>query len=325
MDMDTSQGGGPPPPVGIIPSSSPPIVAPPPPPPSQRSINQFEEWLRIISKFTDMTSSDEVRLKSLQDIMEQIDQILNHASYTTFLDAAIPVFTKYLVEMSMPEFVQEHPRHQCRKLVIEIIHRLPSNEPLRPHVKSIVSAMFKNVEKDNEENVVNCLRIIIELHKQFRPPLTAETQQFLNFVKTVFRDISSKMAKIFEQKPLLKVKDLSEETLLPYLDEIFAVTPMQNLQALGEKPKNLIPRACNSMKVLQELPIIVVLMYQIYKQSVQSEVAEYIPVIITTISLHPSELQRCCDIIVEYIFISLKTVQCIPKKIENASITKQQQ
>ena len=34
---------------------------------------------------------------------------------------------------------------------------------------------FKLCEQiENEENVLVCLRIIIELHKQFRPPLQSE-------------------------------------------------------------------------------------------------------------------------------------------------------
>lgn len=47
-----------------------------------------------------------------------------------------------------------------------------------------------------------------------------------------------------------------------------------------------------SLKVLQELPIIVVLIYQIYKQSVHQEVADFVPLIMSTITLQPSALQR---------------------------------
>lgn len=252
-----------------------------------------DEWMKLIVKFS-QSASEEEKLKCLQDVMDQIDQILVHPGYGTFLNGAMPALLSYL-KQTEPEFIQETPKHQCRKLLIEIIHRLPSNEPLRPHVRDIVSAMFKNVEIDNEENVVNCLRVIIELHKQFRPAITTETSQFLNFVKTVFREIQNKLDKIFEQKPIFKVKETSEQALRPLLEEIFVVTPIHNVLNVGEKPKNLIPKAANSLKVLQELPIIVVLMYQIYKQSVQNEVAEYIPVIITTISLHPTEAQRYAD------------------------------
>ena len=46
-------------------------------------------------------------------------------------------------------------------------------------------------------------------------------------------------------------------------------------------------QAVLSLKVLLELPIIVVLMYQLYKNFVHPEVVEFIPLIMNTISLQP--------------------------------------
>lgn len=55
-----------------------------------------------------------------------------------------------------------------------MLHRLPTNEALKPYVVSILSLMFKLLEIDNEENVLVCLKIIIELHKHFRPTFSIE-------------------------------------------------------------------------------------------------------------------------------------------------------
>lgn len=55
-----------------------------------------------------------------------------------------------------------------------MIHRLPISENLRQHVKSIITLMLKILQKDNEENVLVSLRIIIELHKNFRPSFNSE-------------------------------------------------------------------------------------------------------------------------------------------------------
>lgn len=55
---------------------------------------------------------------------------------------------------------------------------------------------------------------------------------------------------------------------------------------------NLIPKSVLSLKVVQELPIIVVLMYQLYKQNVHSEVSNFIPLIMETITLQPPSSQR---------------------------------
>jgi transformation/transcription domain-associated protein len=51
-----------------------------------------------------------------------------------------------------------------------MIHRLPLSELIRPHVNSILSLMLILIQEENEENVLICLRIIIDLHKQYRPP-----------------------------------------------------------------------------------------------------------------------------------------------------------
>lgn len=47
-----------------------------------------------------------------------------------------------------------------------------------------------------------------------------------------------------------------------------------------------------SLKVLQELPIIVVLFFQIYKENVKQDIREYITLIMNTITLQPSLEQR---------------------------------
>lgn len=55
-----------------------------------------------------------------------------------------------------------------------MLHRLPTNDVLRPYVKPILSLMLKLLELENEENVLVCLKIIIELHKQYRPAFNTE-------------------------------------------------------------------------------------------------------------------------------------------------------
>ena len=58
--------------------------------------------------------------------------------------------------------------------MLELIHRLPANDHLKGHVKALLSTMFFLLEVENEENVLVCLRIIIDLHKQFRPSFSTE-------------------------------------------------------------------------------------------------------------------------------------------------------
>lgn len=78
------------------------------------------------------------------------------------------MFLQYLAETETV-YIVEHNAHQTKKTILEILHRLPSNDYLRKHLKDVLEAMFRLVEVENEENVLICLRIIIELHKHYRP------------------------------------------------------------------------------------------------------------------------------------------------------------
>lgn len=52
------------------------------------------------------------------------------------------VFIKVLQEVE-PQFIAEQHSQQLRKLLLEMIHRIPTNEHLKPHVKPILALMFR--------------------------------------------------------------------------------------------------------------------------------------------------------------------------------------
>jgi len=173
---------------------------------------------------------------------------------------------------------------------------------------------FKLLEVENEENVLICLRIVIELHKQFRPSHSIDINHFLTFVKSVYKELPNHLNDIFEPRQTpIRVKDLNDLNVEAVLGKTFTTTvvvtekkPETSANKLGGAPAagggavdpsatsnyNLIPKAVLSLKVLQELPIIVVLMYQLYKQFVHQEVADFIPLIMNTIALLPSQAHR---------------------------------
>ena len=55
------------------------------------------------------------------------------------------MFLKVLGE-NEAQFLAEHSGQQLRKLILEIIHRLPVNDSLRKHVQPILSLMFRLLE-----------------------------------------------------------------------------------------------------------------------------------------------------------------------------------
>jgi transformation/transcription domain-associated protein len=46
---------------------------------------------------------------------------------------------------------------QLRKLVLEILHRIPTNEHLRPHTKNVLSVMFRFLEVSFDNSLNSCI------------------------------------------------------------------------------------------------------------------------------------------------------------------------
>ena len=83
------------------------------------------------------------------------------------------IVSSHLLRIATP-LASKGPEQKIRNMLLEVLNRLPNNETLRPHVQSMLSLCMQLLEIDNEENAVICLRIIFDLHKNFRPTLERE-------------------------------------------------------------------------------------------------------------------------------------------------------
>ncbi|XP_028033958.1 transcription-associated protein 1 isoform X2 [Bombyx mandarina] len=278
---------------------------------------QMNTYRSYVTMLADPGAKDEIKLKAAQELSENFEVILSSPQYPQFLDHSIKIFLKILQD-GEPHFIAEYNIQQVRKLILEMIHRLPISETLRQYVKSILILMLKLMEIENEENVLVALKIFMELHKQYRPPYSTDVDihKFLQWVKGIYSDLPNHLPKIFEPKPTLRVKDLSEVNIDQLLQETYTTTPIHTEKKLLDGSVvtyNLIPRSVLSLKVIQELPIIVVLMYQLYKQNVHQEVSNFIPLIMETITLQPSPAHRKSasfnkEVFVDFMGAQIKTL-----------------
>ena len=84
-----------------------------------------------------------------------------------------------------------------RHIVLEILNRLPNNEVLRPYAPELLRIATETLSRDTEENALTCLRIIFDLHKNFRPALESEVQRFLDLVQRIYRLLPTSINKAF--------------------------------------------------------------------------------------------------------------------------------
>ncbi|XP_074476900.1 transformation/transcription domain-associated protein isoform X1 [Sebastes fasciatus] len=263
------------------------------PAPSPTVVDQttlMKKYLQFVAALTDANTPDETKLKMMQEVSENFENVTSSPQYSTFLEHIIPRFLTFLQDGEV-QFLQEKPTQQLRKLVLEIIHRIPTNEHLRPHTKNVLSVMFRFLEIESEENVLICLRIIIELHKQFRPPISQEIHHFLDFVKQIYKDLPKVVARYFENPQVIAENTVPSPEMVGMITSVLVKTAPEREDS-ETRTHTIIPRGSLSLKVLAELPIIVVLMYQLYKLNIHNVVSEFVPLIMNTIMLQVSPQAR---------------------------------
>ena len=149
-------------------------------PPTRRALRRAHPAYRCRQ---DESADTEKRLRTATEIRDSIE-IVHTSEYANFLKAFFPVFNKILQHGSAK--FEDCPEQKLRNVLLEILNRLPHNETLRQYVADLLTLSMHILNTDNEENSLICLRIIFDLHKNYRPTLDAYAQPFLNFVRTLY-------------------------------------------------------------------------------------------------------------------------------------------
>ena len=199
------------------------------------------------------------RLALVTEVRDSIE-IVNTAEYPNFLAAFLPAFQKVLADVE-PKF-EECPEHKVRNAILDMMNRLPHNEHLRPHGKLLLGLAMDALKAENEENALICLRVIFDLHRNFRPSLESEVAPFLAFVCDVYTDAGETVKGVFGD---------AESGAKP----------------LGEKevrsPAQI--KSTASFKVMTECPLIVMLLFQLYARLIPPNIQTLLPLMVQTIAI----------------------------------------
>lgn len=89
------------------------------------------------------------------------------------------------------------PPKKLRHILLETLHRLYPSEAARPLASSLMTCMLEVVRSDNEENAVQALKIIIDLHRTHKAVLEEHVQPFLNLVQTLYTNMKDTVKEAF--------------------------------------------------------------------------------------------------------------------------------
>ncbi|CAF1203471.1 unnamed protein product [Rotaria sp. Silwood1] len=293
----------------------------------------YQTFQMLVLSVVDPLNTDEVRLKHLHNIAENIEILSTLPNYAVYIDLLVKNLLRSLIETDTV-FIIPSNAQTIRKQMIEIFHRLPITEALRGFVKDILSPMFKLLTKENEENALLLLRIIVEYMKQFRPQMIMEVREFLQFVHNVYRQKASALDQIFLTKtfshPTITINEIDLSTIIEQIctSVKLIVKKIQNFpvqssittdEATNSTPHivtdtfTILSRASHSVKLLAEFPVAIVLLYQLCRQSLQAEFGELVPLFLRYLTLQPSKEQKNdpkfnMEIYIEFLTTQAKTL-----------------
>ncbi|KAJ2731298.1 transcription-associated protein 1 [Coemansia sp. BCRC 34962] len=198
--------------------------------------------------------------------------------YSRFVTILWPVIRDILLK-TLPVFVGSAPEQKLRSTILEIIQRIPHSEIFRPIVLEVVTTLLSLVKIENEDNAVLCLKIIYELHRVYRQLLESMAAPFLELAAEIYRNADQ----------MLKAMD-TMDTPVPH------PTPNANLLSpsamspgpdVGDMSNKNLGRATTSLKVMTEIPIIMVSVIQANRRHADPFVTGILPLILHMLELNP--------------------------------------
>jgi transformation/transcription domain-associated protein len=186
------------------------------------------------------------------ELREMIDTIRDSES-ARVIPHMIPVILEVL-RSGKVSFQRETTEYDFRRVLLDILHRIPSGEAIRPQALPLFQGMLYLLRHDNEENGVTCCKSIVDIVRTFKALTEELVQEFMSILHDMFRNASSLVLQI-----------LSEDS--PRLD-----------------PNTVLP-SIRSFKVLAEMGMVVVSFIQSHRAMVGPAVQASLPLNFEVLSL----------------------------------------
>ncbi|KAI1391135.1 uncharacterized protein F4822DRAFT_175206 [Hypoxylon trugodes] len=243
----------------------------------------------IIKRLTTQETEPKSKLDAATSLRDSLDVYTNGPHYAVFLKRVMPLFIIILRGPCL--FQSTSPEQKLRNCVLEILHRLPTHqtqtlpESFEPYAEEVVDILMSLVRNDNEDNATLCVKIISDIMRHQHKILHGKVQPFLDLIQELFEQ----MEKV--------VREQLDNTATPFnasgppstpgstqtnFQSPRPGSPVASVTDLGQdlqQQSRPLLKGMQSFKVLSECPIIVVSVFQTYRNIIQQNVKAFVPLI----------------------------------------------
>lgn len=166
-----------------------------------------------------------VKHEVAQEFRELIDSVRDAEAARLFPQMLTVLFDT--LRTTEPSFKKDSIEFQFRRVLVEIIHRIPPSEAMRPQVNTLMGGILSILKNDTEDNAVTCLKA---LHDILRAMKSIPDEQAVELVQIFLQ--------LLRNMPSFVAEFLSENS--PPIDPNLVVPSTRSLKVLTEIPFVLI-------------------------------------------------------------------------------------
>lgn len=175
-------------------------------------------------------------------------------------------------------------------------------EPFKPYAEEIVDLLMQLVRTDNEDNATLCVKITSDIMRHQHQVLQTKVQPFLSLIQELFDQMEKVVKEQLDNASLAPNPQPGAPSTPGSTQANFQSprpgSPVASVTELGADPQQQnrpLLKGMQSFKVLSECPIIVVSIFQIYRNTVQVNVPKFVPLIKGFLSLQASAQKQAHD------------------------------
>ncbi|KAL4241981.1 DNA Damage Response and Repair Kinase [Abortiporus biennis] len=170
---------------------------------------------RIVDPAVDLKTKHSVA----SELREMLDTVRDTES-SRVIPHMIPSLLTFL-KSSEPSFQKDSLEFSLRRIILEIIHRIPATELIRPQAIPMFQGMLYLLRHDNEEIGITCSKTILDLIRSLRVFTEELFLECMDFVYELFKNVKE-----------LAVEVLSEDSSL--LDPNIALPSIRSFKVWAE-------------------------------------------------------------------------------------------
>ncbi|PHH92307.1 hypothetical protein CDD83_8021 [Cordyceps sp. RAO-2017] len=242
----------------------------------------------VVRRLSTADTDARLKLEAATTLRDSLDHYTSGPIYTPFLKRLMPIFVNILRGPCI--FQSNSTEQKLRHCVLEVLHRLPTApapvEPFEPYAEEVCDLLMQLVRTDNEDNATLCVKITSDVMRHQHKVLVGKVQQFLSLIQELFEQMDKVVREQLDNAPSSTAAQPGAPSTPGSSQMSFQSprpgSPVASVSDLGADPQQQnrpLLRGMQSFKVLSECPIIVVSIFQIYRNTVSQNVKAFVPLI----------------------------------------------